>query len=224
MAGPEDADARPTPDPFPNPADQDRCFLSIDGFTAKSIDVTYHGLPGNRPKAYGNTLAVWENTVIPWGVKPQRRVRVSSNAESGLETITDLQVTRSAYTVAYCTGRELTDAAACATLAAGADFSPPTSVSVTADQVGERSLSVSYRTLYGYRPRTYRNWIGLWPGLVSPYNAPEPQARAVPSDASEGRLVMDDIELAADTVYTLIYFMDADATTAAAFHTFRTAG
>ncbi|MEW2354559.1 hypothetical protein [Spirillospora sp. NPDC029432] len=200
----------------------EQCVLRIDGATAKTIDVTYGTLPGNQPKAYRNTLAVWESSVIPWTVRPLVRVRLAQNVESGLETISGLEVTRSAYTVAYCTGPDVTDACACAVLAAGGAVEAPTSVSVAVDEIGDRSLSIHYRTLYGYLPRTYRNWVGLWPGLASPYNAPAPMALAKPTDASEGRLEMDGLDLTADTTYTLIYFMDASQTTAAAVHTFRT--
>ncbi|WP_344586408.1 hypothetical protein [Actinomadura vinacea] len=160
--------------------------------------------------------------MIPWTVKPLVRVRLAQNVESGLETISGLEVTRSAYTVAYCTGPDVTDACASAVLAAGGVAEAPTSVSIAVDEIGAHSLSIHYRTLYGYLPQTYRNWVGLWPGLASPYNAPAPMARAVPTDASEGRLKLDGLDLAADTTYTLIYFMDESQTTAAAVHTFRT--
>ncbi len=198
--------------------------LRIDNFTGSTISLTYTGLPGNQPQSYGNFVALWQATVVPWTVPPIKKVPISQNTESGSMVLDGLTIVASSYILGYGTGPEITTLAATALLSAGGLRAAPASVSIGINQIGPTSLSVHYQTLAGALPRTYGHRIGLWKGYASPYNAPLPiRIAAVESDSSEDDVGMNDIQLAIRTTYTLVYFTGREPTSAAAILTFDTA-
>ncbi len=75
----------------------------------------------------------------------------------------------------------------------------------------------------GYLPHSYNNWVGLWKGYASPYNAPKPLGLVeIPTDASQGSVGINDVAIGVETTYTLIYFAGPHQTDAAAILTFDT--
>ncbi|MER7542049.1 hypothetical protein [Actinomadura sp.] len=214
--------ARPVPSQATE-RDPGHCSIRITHSDGKNIEVEYVTLLANRPRSYENFFAIWESFVVPWGVKPEYRKPVESDVSAGTQNL-KINVTLEPYTIAYCTGPEVTDACTYVTLPPARAVTAPSSVTIAADEISLQKLVIGYRTLYGYLPRRYGNWVGLWRGLASPYNAPKPLARAKPGNASEGNLVMDGLSLDPDSVHTLIYFMEKSRTSAAAMCTFRTPG
>ncbi|HEY0131590.1 MAG TPA: hypothetical protein VGB57_09310 [Allosphingosinicella sp.] len=197
--------------------------LALDAVTPATVTVSYETLPGNQPKLYGNFLAIWQSTVIPWSAPPLKRQALAPGGQSGATTLSGLGIQRKPYIVGYGVGAEITSIAA--SLALHPDREAvvlATTIEVPA--ITPDSLVIHYRTLPGYRPLTAGNWIGLWQGQASPFYSGDPIARAVPDhDFSEGYIAMDGLVLTFGTTYTLVYFAGAGKTEAAAILTFTTA-
>ncbi|QHS63651.1 hypothetical protein [Chitinophaga agri] len=192
--------------------EQDTCSIQVVNVGTNTITVRYEGLPGNQPKDYGNFVAVWESTTIPWNVVPVRIAPVPQNSESGDFVIGGLTITANAYIVGYGVGPAITDICTCAFISPIVSLAAtkPVTVSMTLLHVDINSLSVQYFTLPGYLPGYYRNWIGIWEGYASPYNAVQPIGFTnITSNANQGAVGIDHLTLYPGTVYTLVYFMGA---------------
>lgn len=203
--------------------------VQIEAYTSDAVVLNFTGLPANQPQTYKNFVAIWEATVIPWTAPPLKKIEIPFNKQSGTFIIDGLTTTKSSYIVGYGVGPAVTTICASSLLNAGDVQQPPSSIQIGLKYVGANSVAVTYQTLSGYLPRTSDNWVGLWRGSVSPYNSPKPLAVApVPSDSTEGTLAINNVEIALDSTYTLIYFMGGSASTtnntaAAAILTFNTA-
>jgi hypothetical protein len=199
------------------------CSVEINDFTAETVTVTYNGLPGNQPAIYKNYVAIWEATVVPWGVLPIQKTNITQNLQSGTITLTGLTITKNSYIVGYSVGSSDTDICASAVLHAGGLRAAPMNVQMGIAYVGTNSVSVNYQTLAGYLPMKYKNWIGLWKGYAYPYNASEPLGKiAITSDSSEGTTAINNVSMGIDSTYTLIYFVGENTDEAAAILTFNT--
>ncbi len=205
--------------------DLQSCRIKIESYTGDTLSVAYRGLPGNQSFTYGNFVAVWESTVIPWSTPPLATQPISSNSPSGTAEIGGLTITKNSYIVGYAVGPETAATCASAILNVGGLTAAPSSVEIGLNNVGTHSISVSYRALSGYLPQANGNWVGLWRGHVSPYNAPEtPLAEvAIPTNSTEGNLPINGVPIAIKSTYTLIYFIGKSRTEAAAILTFDTA-
>ncbi len=200
------------------------CNLDIKSFTGESITVEFSGLPANQPSTYKNFIAIWESSVIPWVIKPLRKIEIEVNTEAGTLTIDGLIISKNSYVIGYGVGSDIGDISASAVLQRGRSRSPSLNVNFEIKDLKNNVLSVGYKTLYGYLSKSNGNWIGLWEGYVSPYNLP-PNAIAkteVNNYSNEGVVELKDLSLADNIVYTLIYFMGSDPNTAAAILTFNT--
>ena len=197
------------------------CSAAITGASGTTVDVAYAGLPGNQPKSYGNFVALWPNSVVPWTVAPASRLGVPVDTEVGSVVMVGVSIARVPNVVAYAVGPQVDDACASALLAADGSAGPVDAVSLRLVSLGPTSLTLRYHTLAGYLPATAGNWIGLWRGRASPYNAPPPLARVkVAQDVTDDDVAINGVTLAAGNVYTVVYFMDEALTTAAVILTF----
>lgn len=200
-----------------------QCALRVDNFTGSTVSVSYRGLPGDRARSYGQFVAIWQATIIPWTEAPIAKMTIPEDSESGSIVLSNLSIVSASYIVGFGTGPSLTTIAASALVSAGGLRDAPTSVAIGINAIGSTSLSVHYRTLTGALPRTYGHHLALWKGYASPYNAPKPLADvAVDSDSSEGDVGVNDVLLAIKTTYTLAYFTGKEVTSAAAILTFDT--
>jgi hypothetical protein len=200
------------------------CTIEITHFTGKSITVAFSGLPANQPSTYKNFIAIWEASVIPWTVEPLKTIEIGVNTQSGTVTIDDLTITYNSYVVGYGVGSGSGTICASTILGAGGIKSPLSYVHIGIENLGQTSLSAYYQTLSGYLPEKNGNWIGLWEGYTSPYNLP-PNAlikSKIEGYSNQGIVALNNLSLGRDTEYTLIYFMEADHTTAAAILRFNT--
>lgn len=203
--------------------DLDLCSVAVTYVDGENVTIAYSGLPGNQPATYQNFIAIWESSVIPWTVPPLVQVPITTNAEQGSVSINGLTITRNAYTVGYAVGPDIGNICCSALIAAGGRLSAPTQVSISLNYVGTDMLSIYYQTLAGYLPQQYNNWVGLWKGYASPYNADTPLSTAtINSNSSEGTVTMVNVPLQANTNYTLIYFVGQERTMAAAILNFNT--
>lgn len=199
------------------------CTVSIPYYGSDTVDVSYSGLPGNQPKLYNNFVAIWEASMIPWTVPPIQKVPVTMNNQSGSLVIDDIVITRSSYIVGYGVGPDISNISCSSLIAAGGLRMPPSNVIINVDYIGTTSVSVHYQTLPGYLPKQYKNWIGLWQGYASPYNAgPMLGKAAIKNDFSEGSVGINNVQIGIKSNYTLIYFCGEGLTTAAAILNFST--
>jgi len=200
-------------------------ILSIGAVTPATVSVNYQTLPGNQPNSYGNFVAIWQSTMIPWGVPPLKRQAIPTDGQSGSTTLTGLAVQEKPYIVGYGTGTDITTIAASAIIYVGGQSGPSVSVTIGLASIASDSLVVHYMTLPGYLPLTSKNWVGLWQGTASPYYSGAPMARGAPDqDVSEGYIALNGLSLPFGTTFTLVYFTGPDKTEAAAILTFTTSG
>lgn len=202
--------------------------LSVTGYTSSTVSVKYETLPANQPRTYQNFVAIWQSTQIPWGQAPLQSEAIPQDGQSGSLVLSGLAVQTKSYIVGYGVGAAMTTIAASAVVYVGGQTAPNASgacVALGLASVGTDSLVVHYQTLAGYRPLTYKNWLGLWQGEASPYSSGRPQAIGKPDqDVSEGDIALNGLSLPFDTTFTLAYFTGPDQTEAAALLTFSTAG
>lgn len=187
------------------------CSLFIENYTADTVSLKYNTLSGNQPNLYLNTVMIWESSVIPWTVPPLACEQIPQNGQSGTVVMSGFVISSSQYIIGYAVGNLVTDICATAQISAGGLRAPATNVYISVASIQENSLTINYYTLSGYLPKSYGNWIGLWEGYASPFNAPKPLAKAkVRSNSNQGTVIIEDLELLPDTVYTLVYFMGPD--------------
>jgi hypothetical protein len=195
--------------------------LPPEGIGGTSVMALYRGLPGNQPQLYGNSVAIWEGTVVPFTIPPIERLPIEVGASEGSVALGGTEITRDAYTVAYAVGPAPSDIAVASTFGAQGQTLGTRRVDLSIRAAGPTSLVVRYSTLPGYRPMKAGNWLGLWRGEVSPYDAPDPVARVdVGADVNEDDLSLNGIVLADGFLYTLAYHLGAAPTTAAVLVTF----
>ncbi|OMP75666.1 hypothetical protein BW716_29070 [[Flexibacter] sp. ATCC 35208] len=206
-----------------NNTNLDTCSVTIPYFDGDTVTVNYKGLPGNQPETYKNFVAIWEASIIPWTVPPLAQLSIEQNYEQGTLTIGGLTITRSAYIVGYGVGPDISNICCSSIISAGGYLAAPTQVAISLNYLGINSLSIHYQTLAGYQPMQYNNWIGLWKGYASPYNADAPIATVnINSNANEGTIGMNNVPLGINSNYTLIYFMGKENSMAAAILNFNT--
>jgi hypothetical protein len=198
--------------------------ITLAGFSSTTITVAYVTLPANNPKSNGNFVAVWESTILPWPQPPLATAAVTGTGQQGAVVLTGLSVQQKAYIVGYAVGPNISDICATATLFVGGQQGNTFSASIGLSAITSDTLVVHYQMPSGYQPATNNNWVGLWPGTVSPYYTPPPQAvQPVTSYSDEGDVAMSNLGLTISTPYTLIYFMGKTQNEAAAIVNFTTA-
>jgi hypothetical protein len=203
--------------------------IRIEDYGGDFAAVAYDSLPANQPKSYKNTVYVWDATSIPWGSPPPPppyQKRIGSNAQNGKTVMTDLTISANSYIFGYAVGDNPSLICASVILDAGGLVTSVMSVSIGVRFIGTDSVTVRYQVLPGYLPQEYGNWVGLWKGTVSPYLCPKPEGTTSVPNVTEGTVTIEDVAIAIDTPYTLVYFMGEPEnlqknTTAAAILTFR---
>ncbi|MEA2421549.1 MAG: hypothetical protein QOF55_648 [Thermoleophilaceae bacterium] len=232
-APPAPGPAAPAPGPAPalppGVAEMTRWLCALEtpagGISGDFVTGHYHGIPGNQPKLYANHLAIWEGTVVPWTAPAIGQVAIDTNNTAGSAVIRELSIGDDSYTVGYGVGEAASDICAAVTFDADQNTVAARAVELSINLVEPNSIAVHYRTLAGYRPAKAANWIGLWRGEASPYDAPDPVARHdITEDVNENDVSLDGLTLVPGANYTLVHFMSALPTSAAALITFRVAG
>ncbi|MCK5057202.1 MAG: hypothetical protein KAT34_11140 [Candidatus Aminicenantes bacterium] len=105
------------------------------------------------------------------------------------------------------------------------DVEIPTYVELKIKELTATSIKVFYSTLPGYLPAKYKNWIGVWQGYASPYNAPDPMgSENILQDFTQGTVLLGNVSFSKYLTYTLIYFTGADRANAASLMYFDTGG
>ncbi len=185
----------------------DLTTIGVQSYGGDYVAASYSSLPANQPHSYQNAISLWNSSVIPWGVPPLGTQRISANQQNGIETLTDITVSATTYILGYGTGPAESTVCACVLLDAGGSVTGADSVNIGIGAVGTSSLTIRYHVLSGYLPGSCGNWVGVWPGYVSPYNSAAPLGTALIPDVTDGTVTIRNIAIGVQTVYTVIYFM-----------------
>jgi len=186
----------------------EQVLISILGFSSETVTVGYKTIPGNHPEENGNTLTLWEGTVIDWK-HPElgTTVKVENNDTNGSYSISGVDISRKTYIVGYSVTGEVMGICASALVEAGELMLAPTSVTLEIGSMAPGELAIDYATLRGYKPLSAKNWLGLWPGDINPYDGDPPvETRYPPDDINAGTVTFTST-LRPKFTYTVGYFM-----------------
>ncbi|HMJ78927.1 MAG TPA: hypothetical protein VK507_23280 [Iamia sp.] len=188
--------------------------IPAGGITATSVQVDYSTLSGNRPRTYGNSVAVYQaGPDLPSNGAPLMVQPAPDDAEAGSLTFTDLQIRSTSYLVAYAVGNDagtaFSAANVCATtfIPAGADATgdhvdAAPSISITA--VASDSIVVAYAMPPGQLPQTNGHRLCIWQSASPSYSGRPLAVQQITSDRSTGYQVCQ-LMLFRGTTYTIAY-------------------
>lgn len=182
--------------------------LSVLDVTNHSVTISYQSLPANRPNSYGNFIALWQGAAIPWTAPPLMQMTIPNETDSGSLVLDNITIAALPYVVTYGTGPDINRVAAMVPIAADSNAAQKgQSVALKLLNLTANSISVRYETLPGYQPASSGNWLGLWPGQMSPYNPFKPMACILVSqDGNSGVLGLNGLALGRGDSFTLVYF------------------
>jgi hypothetical protein len=174
------------------------------------IAVNYNTIQNNQPSTYGNFLALWQNSQVPWDNPPLKTQAIVTNTQQGSAVFSGLTVTSSPYIVGYSVGPVRTASQlygnVCSTaLVHASSGNPPASTfqsSLSMVTAGPTSLLVNYSMPTGCLPQTNGAWLGVWSGdSVSYQTAPDVGSVAIPINVNAGQAFFNGIALAQGQPY-----------------------
>ncbi len=182
------------------------------------IAFAYETPTGNKPQMSGNAVHVWPVSAnsVPFNSKPEANMGIMGNDPSGDQSIM-ADITTGAYVVGYAVGPDAQDnawspfvnvVASAYIPPAGTQGDPSGShtSSIQTQYVGQNTLVFQYMFLDGFEPKAASAWVGLWQGKVSPYASPPRWFAPILQTVSKGDAVMNGLELATGSSYTLALF------------------
>lgn len=200
-----------------------QCSIDVVDVEGDQVTVTYGGLPGNQPKTYKDYIGIWAGSLIAPNVPPIGSTTVAYDEETGSAVVQNLTIAETSYTAGYALGDGNANVCASQLIGAGGQLGTPKAVGMSINSVTANVISLAWQGLPGSQPATAGSWVGLWKGEIDPYDPGTPVTKAnVPRDTSQGDMALV-TQMAIKTDYTLVFFMSANTTTAAAMLTFTTA-
>lgn len=178
------------------------------------IDYEYHGMPGNRPGPYGNTIYIWQTSSrdIPRNMPFKKSDKPQGDSPDGTGTFDGLTIGNDSYLLAYSVGNDdQTFKNICASVfvprVGGGDPESFLPVISTAT-IGSTSVSYAYTMPGGSTPNADGDWVGLWQGQppAALYTVAPTAFAKVPENLSEGRGSINNVTILRGVSYTLGYF------------------
>lgn len=197
--------------------------LSILQVTPQSITVKYQLLRDTTPGAFGNFVALWQNTNnIPYNQEPEKTQAITGTSQSGTATFI-VELTRNNYIIGYSVGPQLTAPSQkvgniCSTVylpmlssaqlnnGGAAPSYESFFTKLIMGVVTPNSITFKYELPSNCRPGTNKAWVGLFRGDASYNTAPE-KAMAITSEEDSGWVAWNDLKIRFDTKYTIAWFM-----------------
>jgi hypothetical protein len=176
------------------------------------ISVKYELMPDNLPSTYGNFLAIWQNTRVPWDNAPLKTQPITTNSQHGTASFSGFTVTSNPYVVGLSVGPVRQDTQKYANVCATASVNPTGNdfqSSLTALDIGANSLTFEYRLPPGCRPLTNGAWLGLWTGTTASYTTPpDVKNGIVQTDVNQpsASISFNNLELGTGAEYTVGLF------------------
>jgi len=192
--------------------------ITVQFVGGKVIAFSYDTPAGNDPQKNGNAVHVWPVSAysVPFNATPEASMDIQGNDAAGDQSI-EAGVSIGAYVVGYAVGPETPDnswssfvnvvaSAYISPAGTGGDPSNARSSSVQTQYIGENTLVFRYAFLDGFNPKAAGAWVGLWDGEVSPYAASPRWFAPITQTVSTSDAVLNGLQLAAGTSYTLALF------------------
>jgi len=200
--------------------------ISIGAVVGDFVVVAYKGIPGNQPNTYGNYLAIWQGSDIPWNTAPLATQTIVSNTPDGSVTF-PVAIGTNSYIVGYAVSPQLTapkqlDGNVCASAVippSGGQTPPPFTPSLMVTYVSSDAVAVQFSLPAGCLPQTNGAWIGLWesgqPSYITTPKPPDGGRNNIQIDAPSGGAFINGLTLKRGKTYTVGLFMSGWSTTAA---------
>ena len=204
-------------------SDPDWTQITVEGpFDLGVMEVQFKTLKNNKPNANNNYLAIWEGSGNPWTDKKLRceAINCVPDMNKGDWAFTYKLKYQQEYVLGYCVSSDGMDdkAEAGETRATGLcalAHIPEEGNEVTYEhtsmeliQVRSNSLSLKYKMLEDYDPKSCLNWIGIFSGDANIYTSEPKWAVPVLSGRSSDSVVFNGITIERGTRYQLAYYMN----------------
>ena len=195
-------------------------MIRVAAITGDGVILVYSSLPGNDPSAYGNFVAVWEDSIIPYSKPPLQKIPISGNTPKGSLAVQNLMPDKNEYIFGYAVGPRVGDICAYAYIAPDkpeiAFSSTLTLTLITPD-----SIVLSYSLPPGCDPVQNSASVALWRGSIGSYTKPPLANAAITDDASTGNVALTNLQIIYGMTYTAAILMSHNPTSMAAWVTFQ---
>lgn len=193
--------------------------------TPTTISYSYGSPSGNIPDQNGNGVALWQGQEPVFGPKnPLETTAVPSSDSSGEPSWSltgGLQMKD--YVIAYSTDGSAHTAVATSRINPDGTPGEYFSSIICMGPINTGSAVVGYSFPPGYRPKDFKNRLGLYEGQCGAYNLPDTgEMTLFPRDDNSGHIAINHSFLRS-TWYTIVYFAGVRAEDAAGFVRFQTA-
>ena len=194
-------------------------LIRVVAVTSDTVILTYRSLPGNQPNTYGNFVAVWDDSVIPYSKPPLQKITIPGNDPDGSLAVTDLMPQESQYIFGYAVGPQVGDICAYTHIAPD---EPPTDFSsmLMILAVSAESIVVRYSLPPGCDPAQNGAAVALWRDSIGSYTRPPLAQQRITSHASTGTAMFAGLQILYGTTYTVGLLTSNSPTALAAWVTF----
>lgn len=199
--------------------------VALNGFfpNTEQVIIQYMTLPGNLPNSYGNAMAIWQASQLPYDQAPVLSSPIQSNSTDGTQSFAGNLDKNLTYVVGYSTSAATTTVCSTLTFYPGRTDGEAFSTQIHPVYVGADSITVGFQTPTGNLPATNGNWVGIWGGDTPIYDGSGMLAKTkVAADDSQGTVAINGIPLLRSMIYTVGYFIGESNSDLAATFTMNT--
>lgn len=196
--------------------------LNVQTTTSDSVTIAYAGINGNEPASFGNTIFVWEGTVVGWNDPPVATMAIDSDTTDGSVTISGLTPDSTPYTIGYAVSGSPSSVASTATILPDIPTPDTDQTDISIISVGSSSVGVSYQLPAGTNPSANGHWVGVWEGSsIDLGGSNRPITRTnISNSAPAGTVEISNFNVLRGVQYTVGYFVGANQSELAAAVTF----
>jgi hypothetical protein len=199
--------------------------ISLRGFlpSQQQAIIQYQTPPGNQPNSYGNMLALWQASQLPYGQAPLMTYPIQTNSSAGSYMFSEYLDPNQTYVVGYATSSDMTTVCSTITFYPGRTDGVAFSTQIHPEYIGSNTIAVSFQTPPGNQPAANGNWVGLWRGSTARYDGTDMLAKTpVPLESNQGTVAINGVPLLRGATYTVAYFIGEKNSDLAATFTMRT--
>jgi hypothetical protein len=193
--------------------------IRVVAVTSDAVILTYRSLPGNQPNTYGNFVAVWDDSVIPYSRPPLQKIPIPGNAPHGSLAVAGLMPQESQYIFGYAVGPQVGDICAYAHISpdgSQTDFSS----SLMLLSVQPDSIILRYSLPPGCNPAQNGASVAVWQDSIGSYTNPPLITQRITGSSSTGTIAIVGVQLNFGVTYTVALLTSNSQTSMAAWVTF----
>lgn len=194
-------------------------LIRVVAISGATVAFSYRSLPGNQPSKYGNFIAVWEDSVIPYSKPPLRKVDISNNNPAGSVAVPDLNPETNQYIFGYGVGPQISDICSYAYISpdeSQTDFSS----SLMLLSVQPDSIILRYSLPPGCNPAQNGASVAVWQDSIGSYTNPPLITQRITGSSSTGTIAIVGVRLDFGVVYTVALLTSNSQTSMTAWVTF----